>query len=181
MTECAGPKSTYMHKKAEQRGCFTVRFLSSETTVSSVVSQHRWFHLPGACRDRGDITIVLLDTLPFTGHRFSLADSQINIFKATPATEWYWTNNLCSTHKSFRKVSVRFQEIEKFNLFLRAFFQTLIAKKLSLSYCLCCYRVIAQLLTPIKIYSTRLKISFSTWFLLLIEILVSNKHIASFW
>lgn len=168
-------------KKAEQRGWFTVRFLSSTTTVSSGVSQSSCFHLPEACRDRRDITVVLLDTLPFTGHRFPLADSQINIFKATQATELYWTNNLCLTHKSFRKVSVRFQEIEKFTLFLSAFFQILLAKKLSLFYHLHCYRGIAQLLTLIKIYSTRPKTSFSTWFLLLIEILVSNKLIASFW
>lgn len=146
-----------MHKKAEQRGWFTVRFLSSSTTVSSGVSQYRCFHLPGACRDRRDITVVLLDALPFTDHRFSLADSQINIFKATQATEWYWTNNLRLTHKSFRKVSARFQEIEKFALFLSAFFQILVTKKLSLFYHLHCYRAIAQLPTLIQIYSTRSK------------------------
>lgn len=87
MTEGVGPKSTYMHKKAEQSGWFTVRFLSSATAVNSGVSQYRCFHLPVACKDRRGITIVLLDTLPFTGHRSSLANSQINIFKATQATE----------------------------------------------------------------------------------------------
>lgn len=49
-------------------------------------------------------------------------------------------------------MSVRFQEIEKFILFLSTFFQILSAKKLSLFYHLRCYRVIAQLLTFIKNY-----------------------------
>lgn len=140
---CRSQIYLYVQKKTGTRGWFTARFLCRATTVSSGVSQYRWFHLPGACRERRDIRIVLLDTLPFTGHRFSLADSQINIFKATQATEWYWTNNLCLTHKSFREVCVRFQEIEKVTLFLSAFFQILIAKKSSLFYQLHCNRVIA--------------------------------------
>lgn len=180
MTEYVGPKSTYMHRRGR-----TQRVVYRDSWA--VLQRELWSEpvqmVPPAwgCRDRGDIMIVLSDTLPFTGHRFSLADSQINIFKATQATEWYWTNNLGLTHKSFRKVSVRLQEIEKFTFFLSAFFQILIAKKLALFHHLHCYRVIVQLLTLIKIYSTRFKTSFSTWFLLLVEILVSNKHIASFW